>query len=65
MRLCDMTHYSTVRGALARDFFGSAVTPTLLLTPSSNLGECLLKIRNEVVNVLDTDGEAHRTLADA
>ena len=56
MRLCDMTHYSTVRGALARDFFGSAVTPALLLTTSSHCGECLLKIRNEVVDVLDTDG---------
>ena len=56
MRLCDMTHYSTVMGALARAFFGGAVTPALLLTTSSNLGECLLKIRNQVIDVLDADG---------
>ena len=42
MRSRDMTHYSTVRGALARIF--------------SDCRERLLKIRNQIIDVLDTDG---------
>ena len=53
MRLCDMTHYSTVRDALARIFSGYCDAGAN--GNPSNRGECLLKIRNEIVNVLDAD----------